>query len=111
MANFTEGRMPGFDLFHIAEVLSCKYNAIWIEAFPIHKSLEAEVSIALEGELLFIEISVDATKVRPTSIHSFDTRNIKPLRPLDIENKSGTYAKHPQVIKYIEAIEADLGIS
>ncbi|HMK82627.1 MAG TPA: hypothetical protein VK503_02825 [Candidatus Bathyarchaeia archaeon] len=102
--------MPDFDLFRIAEVLSTKYNATWIEAFPIHKNLEAEISLALEGELLFIEISVDPTTIRPTSIHSFDTRTIKPLHPLNIENKTGTYAKHPQVIKYLETIKTDLGI-
>jgi fructose 1,6-bisphosphatase len=92
------------------EVLRSKYEAVWIDPYSNQKGLEAEVTLPLEGELLLIEISVDATSVRATSIHSFDIRTVKPLEPLRLENKTDSYVTHPQVIKYLDRIKRDIGI-
>ena len=102
--------MPDFDLPHAAEVLSSKYNAMWVDTSPIHKSLEAEVSLPLRNETLLIEIAADATTLRAISIRSFDAGTIKPQKPPNLENKTNSYAMHPQVVAHLEEIKADLGI-
>jgi len=99
-----------FNLANAIEILRYKYRAPIIDIYQTNDGLDAEIALALEGEILLIELAVDATHLKVVSIHSFDVRTIKPLEPVILQNKTTAYATHPQVIKYLEAVRADLHV-
>jgi len=105
--------MP-FNLIQASDILRIKYKAQYIIPYATQNALEAQgIPYDVGQKHLRIDIVANATSLTPMRIGLVVFKvSATPEYPeyIHTEDETSTYLVHPQVVKFLQQIKADLGI-